>query len=210
VRLDSVLFPIDSVRLIEALSHMSFEILAKPPPITQVPFKATARVSGDIARKGDSIVSVNPVQQILSVTAMSVAGAQQVFSELEHALNKELEIGIEDMAKFFELLATYQLDSNSSPVDCIGRVLSQAGIIAELGNILGQEVSPFTLRLVSKGKVPNQEDWIDIEIEPLITRPTKTYLVSVICRSNEKSKVLSFAKELEPKIIALADLIEKQ
>jgi hypothetical protein len=81
-------------------------------------------------------------------------------------------------------------------MDCIDKVLSQSGIVPEFGSILGQDVSPFTLRLVSKGKVPNQEDWTDIEIEPLVTRPTKTYLISVVCRSNQKSKVLSFTKEL--------------
>jgi hypothetical protein len=95
-------------------------------------------------------------------------------------------------------------------MDCICRVLSQGETINGLGNVLGQEVSPFTLRLVSKGKVPNQEDWIDIDIEPLVTRPTKTYLISVICRSSQKSKVLSFAKELESRIIRLVDSIEKR
>lgn len=209
VRFNFILFPIDSIRLIESLKSNGFEILGKMPSPAEVPLKMRVHVGGTVARKGNGLVDIDPDKQILGVAAPSIDETLSVFNELQQVIKHGLEIDIENRARFFELQATYTFDSDQSPIDNLSRFLSQSDLISEASAILDEDVSPFTLRLVSKGRIPNQEEWLDTTFEPSVVRPHRTYLISLVYRSAQRAKVLSFFKGIESKITGMIDLIEK-
>ena len=209
VRLDFVLFPIDSIRFLEALARKGFEILAKIPPPTQIPFRAQVGIGGTVARKGNSFVDINPEKGVLATTGLSIEEAMAAFADVSDVIKSDLGIEMEENSRFFEILATYEFDSDQSPIESVSRILADSKIVSQIEEVLGEAVSPFSVRLVSKGRVPNQEEWLDITLEPSIVKPNRTYLISVVYRSAQMNKVWSFCKDLESRISGLIDVVEK-
>jgi len=206
VRFNFVLFSLDPIRLIEALSHRGFEI--SPPPRVELPARARLVATGEIARKGDCHVSLDHEKQTLTVKGPSPGATMKTLDELEQTIADELQIKIQEHAKFFELIARYECDSDSSPLDCVGRALSQNAVVKLYGDIVNENLSLFSLRLVPKSRVPDTEDWLDITLEPSVIRPTKTYVISVVYRNAQKARVWSFADTLESNLTRLVELVE--
>ena len=56
--------------------------------------------------------------------------------------------------------------------------------------------------------MPNQEEWLDITIEPDLIKPDSTYNIAVIFRSSQKKKVQQFGKDLETRLSKTIGAIE--
>lgn len=200
-----VLFPIDFVELIRTLSNKGFEIIAPPPPVA-LP-GARLGFKGDLAKKGKCIIDINPDRQILGVKGVDFGEIDVVYKELKEIIQNDLDINIEKRIRFYELTGEYEIESNKRAIDSIANLFAQNDFVSKCTSILDNEVTIFTIRLVSKGQIPNQEEWFDISIEPIVLKPS-LFLLSAVFRSKNESKVLTFARTSESKILELIRLIQ--
>jgi hypothetical protein len=205
LRLSDVLFPVDGRELADALAHVGYSIQPGIPPA-----RARVRVSfaGEIARKNGITIDGNSDRGILGVTAKSYDSAMAVYEELRAILSNELKINIEERSRFFEIIAEYKFDSVKNPLASISKAFGGTRTLKDISDIFSHKTSMYSLRLVSKGKVPNQEEWLDITIEPDLIKPDSTYNIAVIFRSSQKKIVEQFGKELETRLSKAIDTIE--
>ena len=205
LRLNDVLFPVDASELAEALAHVGYSIQPKIPPA-----RARMRISfaGDIARKNGITIDGNSDRGILGVTAKSYDSAIATYDELRAIINNELKINIEERSRFFEIIAEYKFDSIKNPLESIRKAFSKTRTLEDISNAFEHKLSMYSLRLVLEGKIPNQEEWLDITIEPDIIKPDSTYNIQVIFRSSQKRIVEQFGKDLEIRLSKVIDTIE--
>ena len=200
-----VLFPIEFMELIRTLSNKEFEIIAPPPirapPGTRLGFK------GDLAKKGRCLIDINPDRQILGVKGVNFEEIEEVYKELKEIIQNDLDINFEKRIKFYELTGEYEIESDKRAIDSIANLFAQNNFLSKCTSVLDNEVAIFTIRLVSKGQIPNQEEWLDISIEPVVLKPS-LYLISVVFRSKDESKVLTSARTSESKLLELIRLIQ--
>jgi hypothetical protein len=206
VRLDYILFPIKFEAFREALASNGFSIIVPRAP--NLPIGADIAVTGPIARKQDVVISLDSERQVLSAEGKSLADTLSVFSEIEKIVEKVLRIDVTSKARFYEVLANYEAETGKNPLQQISNIGLPKRIVEGFEEILGAPVSSYTLRLSPTGQVPNQEDWFDIRIEPLVIRATDTYLVNVMYRNKEKSKLVEFTSHIEEKIKSMLNMIE--
>ena len=134
-------------------------------------------------------------------------GNMPTHEEVKEVILNELDINFEQEVKFYEFTGDYNIESKKKAIDCISNLFSQIEFLSKSSSILGSETSLFTIRLIPKGQIPNQAEWFDIVIEPIILRPSHFY-ASVVFRSKNEAKVLSFAKKSESKLLELAKIIQ--
>jgi len=203
-RLNYLIFPIDGRTLAEALERAGFTV----PKILPAPPRARIGFSGEMGRKGDLVLDGNSETQVLGVTAKSYESAMNGFAELKEAVSTCSGVDLDQEGRFYEIIVEFEINSAKSPLGSVEQVFRENQLLKNAGSILGEDVSLFTVRLVSKGKVPNQEEWLDVTLEPDILMPTKKYLVSVIFRSKDKSKVQAFGSDVDQKLVKLIGAIE--
>jgi hypothetical protein len=206
VRLDYILFPIKWEAFREALASNGFSI--EVPRVPHLPIGADIAVTGPIARKQNVVISLDSERQMISAEGKSLTDTLSVFSEIEKIVENVLRIEVTSKARFYEVLANYEAETGKNPLEQISNIELPKRIVTGFEEILGTPVSPYTLRLSPAGQVPNQEDWFDIRIEPLVIRATDTYLVNVIYRNKDKSKFLEFTSHTEEKIKSMLRTIE--
>ena len=205
LRMNYVLFPIDGRELIEALAQAGY----KTQPFA--PFGARQRLtlSGQFAQKGNVAIDGNSDRGTLGVTSTSPDEAIEALNEMASLLKKNLQIDVEEGSRFFEIIADYKIISCEKPIFAISKIFEKNRVLQEIGEILGQQTSLYTLRLVPANMEPNQEEWLDITIEPDVTKPNSRYLISVVFRSKKRETVERFGKELESKLTTILNLIEE-
>lgn len=205
-KLNYVLFPIDGRELIEATKKIGYRVPQVPPAPDM---RVTIAISGNFAQKGETILDGSADRCVLGATAKSYDQAIAAFDELSSLILNDFNVNIEKEARFYEIMADFQFNSISSPLKAISGIFKRNQFVSSIAKILKQNISMFTLRFVTEGKVPNQEEWLDITIEPSVMIPNQRYNVAVIFRSKDKSIVYEFGRELESRVLDIIKAIEK-
>lgn len=205
VRYDTVLFPLESTRLLSAVAERGF---ITPESAEQPPLGARLGLRGTIARKGGVSLSVNGDKQTVGVNAKDIETLLDEFESIENAIGDEFELSAGDLVMFYELLVSVVVKTDKHPVEELGRLSAQMPILGEFSEIIGNEVAPFGIRIAPKDQEPNQSDWFDIRIEPSIQAPSGRYVVEVVYRHSSRNSVLEFIRSLESTIESLIGAIE--
>jgi len=203
--LNDVLFPVDAREFADALSKNGYSI---PPGIPYAGAKARIKFAGPIAQKPEIVVDGNSDRGIIGVTAKSYESAIAAFNELRLILKDELNIDLDKRSRFFELIAEFKCYSDNDPLKSINKKFERNRTLRDMNEILEHNVSLFGLRLTSQGVVPNQEEWLDISIEPDIINPNSIYSISIIFRSSQRVVVEEFGKKLIPNLSLIINKIE--
>lgn len=206
IRFNYVLFPFDTVELISILMKSGYAPTAPPPPAAP-PRGIRFTITGTIARKGEILIDINDDRGILSATSPSPALSINGLNEVLQLIRTNLNVDLEKQASFYELIGHTALETDRHPFEKIGNIIKGNKIIEKLGEVLGEDVSLFTLKLAPRGHVPNQTEWFDLTIEPDIIK-TSTYNISAVFRSHEKSEVQKFTEEFMPNVSKLIVVIE--
>jgi len=209
VRLNQIIFPIDGFELIDAFRRGGYILLTSPPPLRPLARGAMLEFRGPIAQKGENIIDGNSDRGFLGVEGPSYESAIRGFNELKELIKGNFGIDFDEGARFYEIIAKFDVDTVKNPLEAVSRVFGDNGLMATIDNILEQETSIFSLRFTPKGRIPNQEEWFDITIEPDLIKPTTTYAILLIYRGADRSKVEKFGEGLESKILRLIDEIER-
>jgi hypothetical protein len=207
VRYNSVLFPFDVTQFLRALSRQGFIL---PEELMQpVPLGRRLDVSGFVARKGEIAVRIDTKRHIVAVNTIDVKTVVTEMDVVDSLLSDELDFDGSDLVQFYEFSAGLTTKAKRNPLDSWQTHFSQIPIINEFSKILGAEVSPLGLRLSESGQVPNQPDWFDIRIAPLIQSAENYHFVEVVFRNSQRDKVFDFARGFEDTLIALLSLVEQ-
>lgn len=206
LRLNDILFPIDIRELTKALAEAGYII--SQPQLPGVGARVRVTFGGELARKENVLIDGESERGVLGVVSKSPEDAFAAFNELISILSENFEINVDKRSRFFEILAEIKCAPKKAPVESLGNTFGANQTLKNIGNILGQNVSLFGFRIVPEGKVPNQEEWMDITIEPDILRPSSVMNISVIFRSKRRDVVEKFGVELENRLSKIIDTIE--
>lgn len=195
VRFEYVLFPFDMVELVEHLARSGYTPTIGPRPRM---FGQNVRflAKGKIAQKGDTEVEINDELGVLATISSSPASALQCLNEIIQLIKDKFCVDLTKNAAFYELMENVDIKTSRNAIEAIEHTGEKNSCMEAIGKILGQEISNYTIRLVPKGQVPSQKEWLDITIEPDTIRPNASYRVLAIYRSEDKSKVETFAQSL--------------
>lgn len=205
VRLKHVIFPIDFRDLRKALARNAYELVPIRGPIPGRP----ARISweGPMARKGESVVSLDTSLSLVGVSHKIIEEAKKGFEELTEITEKELGINLHSNVWYYELSMHFILETETPPAHRIAKITDGNTYFSKFAKILEREVSMFSVRLIPSKKIPNQEDWFDITIEQDIPL-ANAYHVGVMFRNKERSEIEKFSTTLEKNVLRLIDVIE--
>lgn len=79
--------------------------------------------------------------------------------------------------------------------------------VSKVSEIIGENLSTYSIRLAKKDSGSNEINWIDIAIEPDMVYENN-YHIGVVFRNPDKEKTETFVKDLESNIIKISKLIE--
>ncbi len=209
VKYSSVLFPFETLPFVKAIrqqgSFVTEGVMERP-----VPFGARLEVSGTIGRKGEISVRVEADKQILAVQAPDTNSLTTEMDSIESLLKKEFDFDSSALAHYYEFLASLTLKAKGNPLERWPVHFKAVPILKKASKVLGMEVSPFGVRLAPRGELPNQPDWFEIRIEPLVRAPTYHHDVEVIFRHSRRNEVFSFVRKFEDILGSLMSLVEEE
>jgi len=205
VRLNYVIFPIDFRELRRVLAKYGYElphIDRLPPPPTRIAF------GGNIARKGETIIVAESEIGEIGVVSRSLQEAKKSFEELANIINSELGISLYENVRFYWYIVHYKVDTGKIPRSQLAKIENDR-YINRFSEILGKDLSMFSIRLSPKDATPNSENWFDIAIEPDLM-DERLYHVGIVFRNPSKSETETFVSNLEDNIIKLLQAIEEE
>jgi len=207
VRFEFVLFPFDIIELLDNLIKIGYTPMVPPlPRVSGQNVRLSAK--GKIAQKGEAEIELNDERGVLAVTCYSPNNAVKSLNEIIQLIKEKLDVDLTTKATFYEFMGNFEAKTDKNPLEIIQRVNEKNSCIEDLGKILGQKVSSFSLRLVPKGQVPSSAEWLEITIEPNIIKPNTTYRVLAICRSNDKAKMDVFVSSWMGIMVKIIETIE--
>ena len=204
VRLNHVLFPLDFRDLRHALAKNGYELSQPPRGLPGPPTRV--RYGGDVARKGEISVIVESDSGEIGLVGRSLKEVKEAFEELSQITDSELGISLHENVRFHWCIVHFKVDTGKIPSKEIAKAENK-DYIRKFGQVLGEDLSLFSVRVYPKDAIPNAENWFDIAIEPDILND-KLYHVGVVFRSPDKRKSETFVRNLENNILKLIKVIE--
>ena len=195
--------PLDLRDFRQALVKNGYELVAVrnlPPPPTRIGF------SGEIARKKETVIFADSEAGEIGVVSRSIGEADASFAELMKLVREEIGVDLPEKAKYFQINGHYRLNTGNSPLKEIPKPENE-GLIKKVGEIIGEELSSYAIRLARKDSNPNQNNWIDLAIEPDSVYGD-CYHVGVVYRNPDKKRIDAFVRDLEMNVKKLIELVE--
>jgi len=204
VRLNYVVFPIDIRELSRALAKNGYEL----PPSRRLPSPpAQLSYGGDLARKGEITLIIESASGDIGVVGRSLEEVKTAFKELEQIINSELGVNLHENLRFYWYTVHYKVDTGKMPLNKLTKILKQ-DYMTRFGEVLGENLSSFSVRLIPKDAILNDENWFDIAIEPDLLNE-KLYHVGVVFRSPDATKTETFVRDLDNTLLKLLEVIEE-
>jgi len=169
----------DAREIFDILLKLNFKPIAKLPPPE---FGAKIRMVAYIAEKNRHLIYIDTDKQILRVLSFDFVDIPIALDMLKCIVNK-IEVYYNVSPKFYELAWELSIETEKISLETFRKISSNIIFLKDINNELDSDFSFFGIRLFS-GKYPNSPNWIDIRIEPNISRNGKDYYVGVIYRDD--------------------------
>lgn len=153
-------------------------------------FSGSIEIDGQVAKKDDLTVDCIPDKQVLGISSNDNEKLLSEFNELEKEISTELGQNVSENAQFYETIIQLAIKTGKNPLETMAKIRNNYPICNDFSEIVGEEVSPFGIRMSPSKKPLQSEDWFDFKIEPLIVRATTTYYGNFVFRSANREKVL--------------------
>ncbi len=161
-----------------------------------VPVGTQLVVGGRIAQKGELSFAVDPNRSIITVEGNVIGNVLIEFNAIEDLTRQEFAIDFIREARFYEIIADLTIVVHKNPVETVSKVFSDSKVLSDFSTILKEEVGNYGVRLAKKRQVPNEEEWFEYSVEPLVAKPRSAYHSTVIYRSKDKDNVMKAATGL--------------
>ncbi len=109
---------------------------------------------------------------------------------------------------FYEVLVEAEVVSGSNPLKVMSKVGNKFGLMSRLVEMSGVRLDLFGVRLCESGRGPDGVEWLDVEVNPFVSRAGKAYYVSIVFRRPSGEDVLMFARRVLTFINSLISGIE--
>lgn len=202
----SVLFPFEPLQFIHILSRNSFIPTDIPPT---VPLGMRADVNGVVARKGDVGIRMDTGRLILAVHGTDPKTCVTEMEALDDLIQEEFGLENPREAQYYELLAGVAMKAQTSPLASWQKRGNEFPFANKAAAIIGWDVAPFGVRLCPKENIPNDPDWFDIRVEPLVQSATRQHSVEIVFRRAKRDEVFAFVSALDSTITRLLALVEE-
>ena len=204
IKIGTVIFPLDITTLTNEIAKLGYSpaILGKKTqegvPIQQ----------GDLAIKGNIILNANKQAMTVSLVGSNPKEMASAFEELIPCLTKS-NVNLEKDVQAYGINATYEIVSGKNALDTIAKFYGSDSSLKKLDSSLGLESSFLTIGLRRNDPDMKSSKYHFIRIEPTLARFGKSYYVSFIQRDKEQKIVLDILRNLEDKLSAAINEIEK-
>ena len=206
IKLKNIIFPLDGKSLIDELGPAGF----LPAKLGQVLPNKLVVTRGDIATRGNTVLTVNPQTMLIGIAGTNGNEIISTFNELEPILSK-CGVDVNQNTRFFETVGEFIIKTNSSPVKSIQGFFKSLKTMEKLGAVIGDNTtSLFTIRMVPKDVVIDSEEYYEIKIEPVIHAPNEKYYAYIVFRSATRANTENFTSNIENKLTNLLEIIEHE
>ncbi|MBI2303914.1 MAG: hypothetical protein HYU86_04100 [Chloroflexi bacterium] len=205
VSYNTALFPFDILELSRMLPSVGYVILQELP----VQFGARLGMSGVLAKKGDTALSLNSERYTVTTQTQEPNAALEEFEFIERLIEEEFGFRGEEHASFYEVISEATVRTKKNPLLMVEEHSRSISLLGRLSKALGHPVGVFGFRLVPPGADPNRPDWFDIRIEPEVLNCTRRLSISIIFRNHERPKVLQFVRTLPQVLTNLVAELEE-
>jgi len=209
VRLGGIFFPLGFSEITQLLDKAGFTLSAPLRERPSLPAGGQLMVGGRIAQKDDLSFNVDPNRSIITVEGSTIENVLKEFNAIEDLARQEFAVDFNRERRFYEIIADLTIGVNKNPVETVSKLFSDSKIFSDFNTILEEEAGNYGVRLVKKQQMPNEEEWFEYRIEPLVAKPKNTYYSNVIYRSNDKDKVLKAATGLIETVARLISTMEQ-
>lgn len=203
--LQTVFFPLTYPDLINSLRTRGFQIIESLPPVSG----ARAYLGGRFATKDGCMVDVDPDRKILANDGRSLEDVMKIHQELILMATEDFKVNVDKETDYLEMISSVVVRSDKNPLKQIQTLFKSLQQIGKFSEILGTEVTLYSLRITPKETPPGSKHWLDIRIEPRATMPESVYFVNVVYRNDDISDVLRFSSEINNRILQLIQAVEE-
>lgn len=132
----------------------------------------------------------------------------KVHQELIAMVAEDFKVDLDKETDYLEMIASVIVRSGKSPLKEIQDFFKGFKGMEKFSEILGKDVTLYSLRITPKETLPSGKYWLDITIEPRVTMPESVYFVNVVYRNEDRSDVLRFSSKINTWILKLIQSIE--
>lgn len=208
IKLDYIVFPIDTYELFEVLKQSGYKIMTPPLPPKPPQGIVNVSFSGPFAAKNGTIIDGDIDRMIFGVTDKTFESSFERLNEFMRIILEKLGVDLSEGISFYEYISSFTCSSEKNPIAAIGQIFRDCQILPNINKILGEDASLYNLKIVPRNTVPNQKEWFDITISPNRIKPTNLYNVDVVFRSSDLSKFTKKGKEMISNLHQIIELIE--
>ena len=203
-RFTNVLYPIDLFELLRQLPNAGYIV---PQKI----FKGIIEPGEAAALKGNVELVANQDSKTLGIEGHEISPAEIIdsFNELRSFWHKHLDSSQNVETHYLELTGEGLVKTGKNPVKVFSQYWAQFSKVQELNKILGCEASNFGLQLTPTNTDPNNADWFDVRVNPLIVSSTKCYNVNLVWRDRDINKAIKTFSKMDDTIANLILEVEK-
>ena len=208
VRLRGLFFPLGFSDIIQLVDKAGFALVAPLKERPSLPAGGQIVVAGRIAEKGDLKFNVEPDRGVINLEGKSIEDVLSEFNALENLVLQEFAVDFNKERRFYEIVSDLTIMVDKDPIDTMSKLFYDSKALSDFSAILEEGTGNYGVRLVRKSQDPNNEEWWEYRIEPLIAKSKSTYYCNVIYRSSDKAKVEKAAKTLIDRVERLISAME--
>lgn len=197
------LYPLTFHELVDSLERKGYKI-SPALPFPRPPGRMTG--AGEIGRKGKTVIQVDTSAQALTIIDISIESALNGFNEIGKMLKEDYDVDVNDFARFYSFVATYEFPTKRQAYETIAKTL-RFSIFDDIENIMDEKVWPFELRFGGADLKANSENWFDVTVRPNYER-NDSYVVTVVFRNKDRVKTRKFVESFEERMAKVIDLID--
>jgi len=132
-------------------------------------------------------------RQIIAVNGTDPDNVIQLSEELDKILSSELLMDLKKNTRFVETIIQVEVE-NKNPLKEIHKTFKNIKYLKKLEEFLGKDLRVISCRIGLKDRIPLEDVWLDINIQPKWSLPDRIYLITIIYRDKEDRNVKEFVK----------------
>lgn len=205
VRWDGFLFPFEQRKVLNMLPDQGYVVdegVTQSPPFSEV--------SGVIARKGATSLSMDPSKPALGLENLDAQTLVADFDSIEDALRDGLSFESSERAAFYEVLYSSLVWTDKNALEVLKNLRPEDNMATKFTEFAGfGDAASASLRLVSLSGQIHSADWWDLAVDPSFRSPEQCYRVSLVFRNPKRSRTIGVTKDIAQMVRSTIEIMEE-